>query len=156
MYHEPRKNIRLHDFDYSSDGAYFITFCIKDRWGLLGEIRDENGEKKCVLSPIGDVVNNAINEIPKHYENMCVPYYIVMPNHVHLILIIKSTDKGRQDAVPTVIGHLKRAVSMKLGYSIWQPRFYDHVIRDRDDYIRIVEYMQNNPSTWSDDEYFTP
>ena len=79
-----------------------------------------------------------------------------MPNHVHLIVVVEN-DNGRQIAAPTlsmVIGNMKRAVSLFLGYSLWQKSFHDHIIRNDSDYLRIAEYIENNPASWEKDCFF--
>ena len=149
-----RKPIRLPEFDYSSNGAYFITFCTKDRQCILGNICADNNCVYCKLSELGYSVNDAIKRINDHYYNVVVPSYCIMPNHVHLTLLLMPPENdGRQVAVPTIVGHLKRAVSMQLGKSIWQARYHDHIIRNEDELNRICEYIDANPIMWEDDYY---
>ena len=80
-----------------------------------------------------------------------------MPNHMHMIL--QFSTGGRQVAAPTlslVVGNMKRAVSMDIGFSLWQKSFHDHIIRDDGDYARIARYIDENPSKWEEDCYFPP
>jgi len=177
-----RKPNRLKDYDYSQDGAYFVTICAKDRLELFATI-DTVGAAICrpcpsqreacgsviyhgypniELSDIGHVIDVAINNIPKIYPSVFVNTYIIMPNHIHLILVIDNlqflVDNGRQVAAPTkvqtIIGHMKRFVSMQCGYSVWQKSFHDHIIRNENEYRRIAEYIQNNPQTWTEDCFY--
>lgn len=100
------------------------------------------------LSKIGSVVKTAIVQIPEHYPAVSVDKYCVMPDHIHMILSINTDEDGRQIAAPTVstvVGHMKRWVSMQLGHSIWQKSFYDHSIRNQQDYDEIWQYIENNP-----------
>ena len=123
-----RKPIRIENYDYSTPGAYFITVCIADRKPILWNV----GAATCRpnLSKIGAVVETAILQIPEHYPAVSVDKYCVMPDHIHMILSINTDEDGRQIAAPTIstmVGHMKRWVSMQIGYSIWQKSFIDRV-----------------------------
>ena len=90
----------------------------------------------------------AILQIPEHYPMISVDKYCVMPDHIHMILSINTDEDGRQIAAPTVstvVGHIKRWVSMQLGQSIWQKSFIDRVIRNDKGYRAVWEYIENNP-----------
>ena len=148
-----RKRIRIERFDYSAPGAYFITVCTANRekifWKDVGAdiIRPQN----VPLSANGKTVEQAIREIAGHYENVFVDKYCIMPDHIHLILRIESDANGRMISAPTVstvVGSMKRWVSKQIGRPIWQKSFYDHGIRNRQDYNEIWEYIENNPLKW--------
>ena len=164
-----RKTIRIKGYDYSTPGAYFITICTANRqnlfWarcgGELCSIKNENrpgsvGAAICrpqeiPLSSVGKIVEQAILQIADHYEAVSVDKYCIMPDHIHLILRFDSDANGRQVAaptVPTVVGHMKRWVSMQLGCSIWQKSYFDHGIRNQQDYNEIWEYIEGNPLKW--------
>ena len=141
-----RKEIRIKDYDYSTPGAYFITVCVHDRKPILWNV----GAATCRpnLSKIGSVVETAILQIPEYYPAVSVDKYCVMPDHIHMILSINTDEDGRQIAAPTVstvVGHMKRWVSIQLGYSIWQKSFIDRVIRNQKAYRAVWEYIENNP-----------
>ena len=146
-----RKIIRIADYDYSTPGAYFITICTANRENLFWDsvvgadiIRPEN----VPLSDIGRLTEQAIRQIPTHYEGVSVDKYCVMPDHIHLILRIESDIDGRIISAPTmstVVGSMKRWVSKQAGRPIWQKSFYDHGIRNQRDYDEIWEYIENNP-----------
>lgn len=141
-----RKPIRIESYDYSTPGAYFITVCIADRKPILWHV----GVATCHpnLSKIGAVVEMAILQIPEHYPMISVDKYCVMPDHIHMILSINTHEDGRQIAAPTVstvVGHMKRWVSMQIGRSIWQKSFIDRVIRNNKGYRAVWEYIENNP-----------
>lgn len=141
-----RKPIRTGNYDYSTPGAYFVTVCVADRKPILWNV----GAATCRpnLSKIGAVVETAILQIPEHYSMISVDKYCVMPDHIHMILSINTDEDGRQIAAPTVstvIGHMKRWVSMQIGQSMWQKSFYDHGIINQQDYNEIWEYIENNP-----------
>lgn len=145
-----RKSIRIDNFDYSTSGAYFITICTANRekifWDGVGAdiIRPQN----MPLSPIGRIVEQGILQIANHYKNVTVDKYCVMPDHIHLILRIESDAYGRMISAATVstaIGSMKRWVSQQVGKPIWQKSFYDHGIRNQQDYNETWEYIENNP-----------
>ena len=98
-----RRQIRLKDYDYSKNGAYFITICTNDKKKILGDIVGATigRSAQMELSQYGKIVENSILEISNHYKNVFVDKYVVMPNHIHLILFIKNDD-GRAMHVPTV------------------------------------------------------
>ena len=111
------------------------------------------------LSDTGQIVDKSINNINNIYPNILVDKYVIMPNHVHLILTITPTDSGRQVAAPTrtlqtVVGNMKRYASVQCGFSLWQKSFHDHIIRTDDEYRRIWRYIDENPLLWTDDIYF--
>lgn len=141
-----RKPIRIKNYNYSTPGAYFITVCINDRkpilWNVAAAICRPN------LSKIGALVETAILNIPKQYPMLCVDKYCIMPDHIHMLLSINADTDGRQVAAPTistVVGHMKRWVSMQIGRSIWQKSFIDRIIRNDKGYRAVWEYIENNP-----------
>ena len=100
------------------------------------------------LSKIGAVVEKAILQISEHYPMISVDKYCIMPDHVHMILSINTDDDGRQIAAPTiltVVGHMKRWVSIQIERSIWQKSFADKIIRNDRMYRAVWEYIENNP-----------
>lgn len=141
-----RKHIRIENYDYSTPGAYFITACVNDRKPILWNVVAATCRPH--LSKIGSVVEMAILQIPEHYPAVSVDQYCVMPDHIHMILSINADEDGRQIAAPkvsTVVGHMKRWVSMQIGHSIWQKSFIDRVIRNDRGYRAVWEYIENNP-----------
>ena len=163
-----RKKNRLAQYDYSSCGAYFVTICTKDRKNIFWtkEQPDFVGEDIILppdsvrLSLYGKIVNDSIVAISKCYSHIELLQYVIMPNHVHLILFITSQD-GRiissptdKKSISTVVGQFKRDVSKKIGIAVWQRSFHDHIIRGRDDYEKISKYMYNNPITWQYDCFY--
>lgn len=152
-----RKTMRLKDFDYSSNCAYFITLCTSDRRCVLGKVIGENDvcPSNIQLSVYGQIVDAAIQKIPQYYSDVAVDKYVIMPNHIHMILMIKNN--GRTMFAPTVsriIKQMKGYVSKKIGKSVWQKSFYDHVIRNENDYLEIWQYIDSNPAKWTDDKFY--
>ena len=155
-----RKPNRLREFDYSAPGAYFITICTKDRRNLFWEnVGATIGRPQdVVLSGQGQIVDAAIQNIPKHYPSIALDHYVIMPNHIHLLLQIKSDVDGRPMVAPTVstvIQQMKGYVTKRVGQSIWQKLFHDHVIRSEKDYLKIWNYIDGNPMKWAEDCFYT-
>ena len=145
-----RKQIRIENFDYSTPGAYFLTVCTANREKLFwSDRRGGYYPPECApLSTIGKLVEQSVRAISDHYENVSVDKYCTMPDHIHLILRIESDIYGRMISAPTVstvVGSMKRWVSKQVGRPIWQKSFYDHGIRNQQDYNEIWEYIENNP-----------
>ena len=162
-----------HDYD---GGSYFTTICTKDREHYFGEIVD--GEM--VLSDIGKYTQQCIEEITQHNPYAEIPQFVIMPNHVHQIVIItapngrdvpwrvSTTGKNetmqnianKQGRLSTAIGGFKQSITRfanekQIDFA-WQPRFHDHIIRDTSELNRIADYIENNVANWVDDEFYTP
>ena len=145
-----RKQIRIEDYDYSAPGAYFVTICTKNRAQILWETvgADIIRPQDVSLSVVGKIVEQGVLQISNHYDHIAVDKFCIMPNHVHLILVIQNNEDGRMISAPTVstvVGSMKRWASKQIGRSIWQKSFYEHGIRNQPDYDEIWEYIENNP-----------
>ena len=161
-----RKQIRLQNYDYSSPGAYFVTICTHDRRCILSDIvvgAATSRPPEVRLTQYGEIVDLAINTISSIYPGISVKKYVIMPNHVHLLLRICEDENGRQTACPagiaapkvsTVIGQMKRWASMQARTVLWQKSFHEHVIRNENDYREIWEYIEANPARWAEDRPF--
>ena len=144
-----RKPNRLSPYDYSQDGAYFITVCTQHRKRLFWN-------EDMTLSVCGQMVEQAIGNISKQYPMVWVDQYVIMPDHVHLILRISSENglqqkDGRPMVAPMVsrvIQQFKGYVTKTVGYPIWQKSFNDRVIRNETDYQEIWKYIQTNPDAY--------
>ena len=154
-----RKPNRLKNYDYSQPNAYFITICTKNKETLFWEhvgASIARPEKVC-LSPYGRIVEEAISNIQTVYPAISVDNYVIMPNHIHLLLQIRTDENGRAMLAPTisiVIQQMKGYVTKKIGSSIWQKLFHDHVIRDEAGYLKIWNYIEGNPSKWEEDCFY--
>ncbi len=164
-----RKSIRLKHFDYSQPGAYFITICTHNKECLFGRI--ENGEM--ILNPAGEIVEQCWMEIPSHFPSVQLDEFVIMPNHIHGILLITNENyivgvqnleplqqNRYQNIIPRSIGSIIRGFKIgvtkwcrqNLGiYKIWQRNYYEHIIRSEDELNRIREYIINNPLQWQYD-----
>ena len=145
-----RKQIRIKDYDYSSPGAYFITICTANRENIFWS--DCRGElcspANIPLSNIGIIVNNEIQKLNSVYDTIRVDKYCIMPDQIHFIISITPDDSGRTQFAPTisrVIKQFKGSITKQVGRPIWQKSFYDHGIRNQQDYNEIWQYIENNP-----------
>lgn len=149
-----RKRNRIDDFDYSADGAYYVTVCTNNRQHLFWSQCTSNHRltvDDVPLSEIGKLVEEAILDIPNHYHCVFIDQYCIMPDHVHLIIKIDRANNVRpyeNSEAPTIsriVKQFKGVVSKIIGRSIWQKSFYDHCIRNEKDYNEIWEYIEQNP-----------
>ena len=140
-----RKWPRLREHDYSSDGYYFITVCTKDKAHLLSSIRTaQDGAAFSLLTEYGRTAESFLVNIPG------IDQYVIMPNHIHMI--IHKTD-GK--SIANDIRAFKGLVTKKIGKGIWQDYYYDHIIRNEDDYQTKCKYIAENPAKWAEDAYYS-
>ena len=159
-----RKPTRLQAFDYNTTGAYFITICTDKRRQILSRIVgvDVLGDPQNVeLLSHGMVADKYIKQMNEFYENLTVDQYVIMPNHIHLILFVHedgsprtSTPTKQTSFVSHFVSTFKRFCNKEYGENIWQRGFYDHVIRGRKDYEEIAKYIYENPVRWCYDELY--
>ena len=154
-----RKNLRLRDFDYSTPGAYFITICTFKRKNTLSDIVGAIHESPVSkLTECGEIVEQIIRELPTSL-GVIVDRYVIMPNHIHLILCVVPNEhkyarsKDGRSIISKAVGYIKmnatKAIRDKHGPAdVWQRGFHDHIIRDRDDYANIAEYIDENVLKW--------
>ncbi len=152
-----RKPTRLKDYDYSQDGYYFITVCTKDKQKLLCDIV---GEGLCALPiirllNIGKIVDDAIGYINEQYDGVSVDKYVIMPNHIHMIVKLERQTGGHGDPpLQSIIGNFKSFTTHKSGITLWQRSFHDHIIRGEADYNEIWQYIDSNPARWKEDKFY--
>jgi len=157
-----RKSLRIPEYNYSEEGLYFITICTKNRQCILSKIiRDEqNNFIKLELLPFGRIVENNFLKTNKIYNDIKIREYIIMPNHVHFIIEIVKGDMGKNTnptllKIPMLISSLKRFINKECKKQIWQRNYYEHIIRNEREHLKILEYIQNNPYKWVYDKYYT-
>ncbi len=152
-----RKNIRLNEYDYSQAGYYFITICTNDKKNLFWNVGETYGGQfqKPPLSKIGEIVDLGINKINSIYDNVEINKYVIMPNHIHFIIVL-CAGEGQSKTTPTIsriVQQLKGSISKQVGFPLWQKSFYDHIIRNQQEYEKIYEYIETNPLKWEEDKY---
>ena len=161
-----RRSIRLHSYDYSQAGAYFITLCTQKRECLFGDVVGDAMR----LNDVGHRVQNVWDALPQHYSRVELDSFVVMPNHIHGIVVLNdagaqfiapNNDDGAMNRAPT-IGEIIRAFKARCthsvnqlrgtkGLSIWQRNYYEHIIRNESSLKEIREYIANNPAQWAND-----
>ena len=153
-----RKSNRLKEYDYTTEGYYFITICVDDRMKCLGEIR----EKVMVLNIYGEIVKQQWLWLARQYDYVQLGEFIVMPNHLHGI-VGNGRDRSVRESgcpvksLPGLMGAFKTTSSKMIhlaGLSEfrWHKSFYDHIIRNENDLCRIRQYIRHNPAQWEQDE----
>ena len=149
-----RKQNRIYEYDYSTNGAYFITICTQDRKKVLSSIV---GDGFSVPKPYGIIAEEMIAQIPKKYPSVTVDKYVIMPDHIHLLLLFdrKIGTENPSPALGNVVGWYKYQVTKQAdlqislnGTKLFQRSYYDHVIRNQQDYDEIWQYIENNPRKW--------
>ena len=143
-----RRSPRIPNYDYSSCGYYFITICTKDKKCIFGEADR--------LNDFGMIAESELIAIEMHYDSIIIDKCVVMPNHVHAIIAIQNSGKS---SLNTVIGQYKSGVTRKIrkldpDRIVWQRSYHDHVIRNRKQYLKIWEYIDNNPTKWELDCFY--
>ena len=125
-----RKSPRLKNFDYSSPGYYFVTVCTKDKKKILSNIKSQNDvgavigrPPEIILTKYGLLAESAIKNITNHYPMVGVDKFVIMPNHIHMILIIHPDENGRPMTAPTIsqiINQTKGYVTIQAATPLWQ------------------------------------
>ena len=148
-----RKPNRLCEYDYSRNGAYFVTVCTQNRNKILSSIV---GDGFPVPKPYGMIAEKLIAQISVKYPAVSVDTYVIMPDHIHLLLRIDCGTGNPSPALGTVIGWYKYQVTKQINLSgntegerVFQRSYYDHVIRNQQDYEEIWQYIESNPRKWS-------
>ena len=162
-----RKKIRLEGYDYNTAGLYFITVCTKEKRKLLCEINEPLVGSIVLDAPLiqmskyGEVVERRLREMSDFYENIKLDDYVVMPNHVHMMVRIIDNGNGASGTtLPTMnkigrfVGTFKRLTNREIGINLWQSGSNDRIVRSDEEYIAYMEYMEANPRRWLTDEHY--
>ncbi len=153
-----RKPTRLKGYDYSSPGMYFLTLCVKGRKSLLSNIvgNDALIVPQNNLSKIGVICDKYINNITIKYKNVTIDKYVIMPNHIHMIIFLHGTMRASSPTknIETIIRSFKTMVTKEIGHSIWQRLYHDHIIRNENNYKKIWEYIDTNVIRWENDCFY--
>lgn len=158
-----RKPTRLKNYDYSQNGGYFITVCIRNKRRILSRIVGE-GSPLPKLTAYGQIVDKYIKMIDSRYPEITVEKYVIMPNHIHILAQIYKEPFGTGDPSPTMdaaIAWMKYQTTKEInlmrnspGDKIWQRSFHDHIIRGTQDYEEIWQYIDENPLRWKTDCFY--
>ena len=161
-----RRSIRLKEYDYSRSGAYFVTICAHKRKYLFGNIVND----EMALSEYGKIVENVWYNLTGHYQNIKLDKFIVMPNHIHGIIILMDMDDVGAGFKPAPtdltkyypLSEIVRAfktfsarhvneLRITPGIPVWQRNYHEHIVRNENELNRIREYIMNNPLRWQFD-----
>jgi putative transposase len=162
-----RRSLRLPGYDYAQAGAYFVTICTQNRECLFGQIIDRGMQ----VNPYGMVVQSCWDDLPKHYRHVELDVFVIMPNHVHGIILLTNpktatdvgaglkpapTQVGKHHALSEIIRAFKTFSSQRInqlrglpGTPLWQRNYYEHVIRGEKELHNLRQYIANNPLQWA-------
>ncbi len=145
-----RKPTRLKGYEYGAPGAYFITICTHNKRCILSSIVGEGlcALPKNILTPIGIEIEKSIKYVNDNYAGVVIDKFVIMPNHIHLIVILEDSGGDGTPPLQNVIGQLKSYTTNKFGNPLWQRSYHDHIIRGEKDYQKIWEYIETNPLKW--------
>ena len=196
-----RKTIRLQNYDDSQNGAYFVTICTAHKRPLFGVIRRGDprgrppGPAYVELSETGRIVESYLTEIPSHYPDVYLASYVIMPDHIHMILVLTQNQPQRAGqcpaptdesdlscrrsgtpgppattekpappcrrggtpgppALPKIINAFKSLTTRKAGTSLWQRGYYEHILRNQQDFDEAAGYIAGNPARRMEREGF--
>ena len=141
-----RRSIRLPGFDYARPGGYFVTICTHERGCLFGDVVDG----QMVLNEYGRVAESSWQSIPRHFSHVRLDAFVVMPNHVHGVIVIRG--RGEAFAAKSVSTRKINRIRGTPGIPLWQRNYYEHIIRDEADWNEIRSYISENPLRWELDE----
>ena len=203
-----RKSPRWANWDYSNEGYYFVTICTKDRIHYFGEMDNSDDDNSIVvgnrhacslrrddgrqdderrteifypmkLNENGKIVLECWNGLPDHYPDCILDEFVIMPNHIHGIIIVTRNNRDRNrrvqaclhptvttmtteikrnnERIPAMVGSFKSAVTKKIRKTgllsfQWQKSFHDRIIRDEMELYNVRNYIRNNPRNWLQDE----
>jgi REP element-mobilizing transposase RayT len=165
-----RRSIRGRRWDYASAGSYFVTLCTWQREVLFGEFIEDGLMR---LNACGEIVENEWCRTADVRPGVSLDVFVVMPNHLHGIIILDTRPQARRveptpsgrptgassGSLGAIIGQFKSVTTKRInalrgtpGASVWQRSYYDHLIRDEDDFLRVRRYIAANPFTWHEDD----
>ena len=168
---QKRKSLRLPAYDYSQNGVYFITICTEGKKHIFGRVVGGGvlDAPHVCLSDRGNIAEQTLLEMNDFYGDISIDKYVVMPNHVHLLLQAHDCEAAGhvgpalQDVVRwyktmttnAFIRAVKAGEMPPFDKTAWQASFYDEVIRGQDHYLRAWQYIDDNPAHWAEDEYYS-
>ena len=158
-----RRHPRLKRYDYSLNASYFITICTFEKKKLLSDVIVGRGLAPAVtvLTDVGRIVETELLDLPYRFCDLIIEKYVIMPNHLHVILTLNaSAGASPRPTVMDIVCAFKSLSTRKCKQALsidklWQTSFYDHIIRNENDYRNIWNYIENNPAHWAEDRYYS-
>ena len=159
---QKRRPLRMQGYDYSEQGLYFLTVCVKDKEKILCDIVGGGvlDAPRPELTAVGKIVDKYIKSI-NNTQNVTIEKYVIMPDHIHLLVFVENegyygtsrTPSPTNNIIPKTISGFKRLCNKEIGKNIWQRGYYDHVIRNEADYGKHFDYIENNPVLWLENRH---
>jgi len=170
-----RKHPRLKNYDYSKNGAYYVTLCVENKYEMLGEIVGRGlAPAEVALTSIGKIAQEQLIDLQNRFSCVNIDKYVIMPTHIHVIIIINDATAGATTKIygatagashrPTLMDIICafKSLSTRIcnkqdniqGRKIWQTSFYEEIIRNEKAHNEIRRYIEENPARWSEDRYF--
>ena len=145
MRHPERKATRIPQYVYSTPNYYFLTICTHEKQCLFGTVENLNG--------YGQIAAELLTKIPEHFPNATIDKYVVMPNHIHAIIILHEVPSEQEKSLSVILGQFKAAVSHKIHQTmpnrkIWQKSYFDRIIRNEQGYQEAWRHIDENPARW--------
>ena len=158
-----RRSIRLQGYDYSQAGAYYVTIVVWRREHIFGEIvgagLKPTRTAEMQLNRFGQIVNDAWYDLPKHYPHIELDAFCIMPNHVHAIIVLNDNPAVKRHPLSEVVRAFKSFSARRInslrntqGIPVWQRNYYEHIIRNQEDYLSKSGYILDNPFNWDNDD----
>ena len=149
MEYPKRKRNRLKNYDYKNDGFYFITICVNDRKEYFGNVKSEKVE----LNEYGKIIEKYLLILPEKFRVCSIDYYIIMPNHIHFILVLDNSKTEMKFSVSDIVRFFKSVTTIELHKEgirnfKWQRSYYDRIIRNERELYLVRKYIEQNPFKW--------
>ena len=158
-----RKHPRLKTYDYSRNGMYFVTICTKDKGNVLSSITPDG---QTLLTGAGVETERHIKMLQKRFEGIEATNYVIMPNHIHMVIsvfqrpvIIRANEYTEKPTLCDIVGAFKSLTSRDCWKKyrikhLFQKSFHEHIIRTRESLAKINDYVNKNPSRWQEDCFY--
>ena len=152
MNYKKRKPTRIPNYNYSQNNYYFVTICAHNKTCIFGK-EDEMNE-------LGKIAQEEVERISNHYSGVFVEKFVIMPNHIHAILVIdRERNSNEIISLNQIVGLYKSGVSRKIhailpNMNVWQRSFHDRIIRSQKEYEKIWMYIETNPIKWKEDCFY--
>ena len=154
-----RKQMRLKNYDYNQGGMYYLTICSKNKQCIFSRIPVIHSPRP-ELSKYGLLIEKTLDWLDKNNGLYTIDCYIIMPNHLHIILSVNIGDGEAGETsppwalIPKFVSSLKRHTNKMSKADLWQRGYYDHIIRNHEDYLARRQYIESNPAKWAEDKYY--
>ncbi|MFA6008520.1 MAG: transposase [Desulfobacteraceae bacterium] len=160
-----RKSIRFNNYNYAKNGTYFITLCTQNREHTFGTITN----RTMILNDLGSFVQKTWHDLPNHNPSVDLNAFVIMPNHIHGVVVIESKradmghfgtglEPGPTHGLTEIVRQLKTFSSKRInqfrqtpGIQVWQRNYFEHIIRNDEEWNSVREYIMFNPAKWDED-----